>query len=173
MSTLRYSSEYGLRFELTQPVLTSKVGGHFAGPAPGPFFGAIVKLDGAGDFPDSANLSTSDLLGATTLTFPTPSAEVFGDLTLSLDPGWYSLIFGSGLFDTTGSGGAVENGVDIGTPTYISWQLGNSGWSVPIDPAFRNYRFVVQGQIVPEPSVIELLFAVLMSGYLTCTRYRK
>jgi hypothetical protein len=44
---------------------------------------------------------------------------------------------------------------------------------VPIDPAFRNYRFVVQGQIVPEPSVIELLFAVLMSGYLTCTRYRK
>jgi len=163
----------GVRFELTQPVLTSEVGGHFAGPAPGEFFGAIVKLADATDFPDSTNLSTPDVLGTTTLAFPNPSAEVFGSLSLTLDPGWYALVFGSGLFSTTGFGGAVENGVDIGTPTYVSWQFGNSGWSVPINPVFRNYRFVVQGQVVPEPSAMNLLFSVLLSGYLIRTRNRQ
>jgi hypothetical protein len=144
----------GVRFELSQPVVTTQVGGHFASGSPGAFFGAIVKLDDANDFPDSTNLSTPDVLGKTTLTFPNPSTEVFGNLNLSLNPGWYALVFGSGLFGTTGLGGTVENGVDIGTPTYLSWQFGNSGWSVPINPIFRNYRFVVQGALVPEPSAI-------------------
>lgn len=63
----------GVRFELIQPVVTSRVGGHFAGPMAGEFFGALVKLDGANDFPDSTNLSTSDVLGVTSLIFPTPS----------------------------------------------------------------------------------------------------
>ena len=35
---------------------------------------------------------------------PEPSAEIFGSLSLSLDPGWYALIFGSGLFGATGDG---------------------------------------------------------------------
>jgi len=66
----------GVRFELTQPVITTQVGGHFVEEVPGTFFGAIVALDDAGDFPNSADLSTADVLGATTPTYPNPSAEV-------------------------------------------------------------------------------------------------
>lgn len=143
----------GVRFELNQPVVVSQIGGHFVAPGSSTFFGAIVKLTNPNDFPDSTNLSTADVLGVAKLSFPSPSAEVFGNLNLSLEPAWYALIFGSGLFGTNGYGGTVENGSDIGTPTYISW-TGNGDWSNTTNPIFRNYRLVVQGAFVPEPSSI-------------------
>src|SRR5262245_61142481 len=86
----------GVRFHLDQPVVTSQVGGHFAAPSVGTFFGAIVALDGENDFPNSGNLSTPDVLGVTTLDFSNPSAEEFGNLQLSLNPGWYAVVYGSG-----------------------------------------------------------------------------
>jgi hypothetical protein len=136
----------GVRFELAQPVITSQIGGHFAEENAGTFFGAIVKLDDANDFPNSNDLSTPDVLGATTLAFPNPSAEVFGDLNRALDPGWYALVFGSGLFGASGTGGAVRNGVDIGDPSYIGYDP-NVGWfnldTLPLP--FDNHRFVIRG----------------------------
>jgi hypothetical protein len=154
----------GVRFQLTSPVLTTQVGGHFVG-SPGTtdtFFGAIVQLDDPNDFPDSGDLSTPDVLGATVIAFPEPSAEVWGNLALSLDPGWYALIFGSGLFGATGDGAMPLNNPDIGTPTYIGYQSGAVlGWGNLINPIFRNYRFVVQGHLVPEPPALLLV-------WLTC-----
>jgi hypothetical protein len=154
----------GVRFELTEPILTSQVGGHFAERNAGTFFGAIVSLDNANDFPTSTNLSTPDVLGSATLTFPNPSAEVYGNLNLSLNPGWYALVFGSGLFSTTGLGGAVRNGADIGDQVYFSNNSG--GWGV-LSSSFDNHRFVINGTIVPEPStfclaVLALLFSLPM-----------
>lgn len=149
----------GVRFEITQPVITSRVGGHFvADPRFGSsFFGAIVRLDDATDFPDSGNLSTPDLLGATRLTFPNPSAEVFGDLVVSLDPGWYALVFGSGLFGATGSGGMLLNNPDIATPAYIGFQPGAVlGWG-NLSPIFHNFRFAVEGSIIPEPAMVAMI----------------
>jgi hypothetical protein len=142
----------GVRFELTQPVITSQVGGHFVSQLPSTFFGAIVKLDGESDFPNAGNLSTPDILGAATLTFPQPSAEVFGNLSLSLEPGWYALIFGNGLFGTSGSGAAVRNGADIGMPTYIGYQPGSGVDWIDITADGPNHRFVVNGTAVPEPA---------------------
>ncbi len=146
----------GVRFELTEPVVTTKVGGHFAAPLSSNFFGALVKLDDENDFPDSGDLTTPDVLGTALLTFPELSNEVFGDLTLALGPGWYALIFGSGLFEATGSGGAPMNNPDIGLPTYIGFQSGApSGWG-SLSSFFGNLRFVVEGTIVPEPSAFML-----------------
>jgi len=143
----------GVRFQLTQPVKTEQIGGHFVDDLGGTFFGAIVKLEDATDFPDSADLSTPDVLGATQLTFPVLSAEVFGDLSLSLNPGWYALVFGTGRFGTSGSGGALRNNPDIGDPAYIGLHLGD-GWFNFADLSdvldFSNHRFVING--VPEPS---------------------
>lgn len=141
----------GVRFQLTQPVVTTQVGGHFVDLSNGTFFGAIVELDDENDFPDSGDLSSTDVLGSTVLTFPVPSDEVFGNLGLSLDPGWYALVFGSGLFGANGDGAAVRNGTDIGDPKYIAFQPASAfGWinitSLP------NHRFVIKGQVVPEPS---------------------
>lgn len=151
----------GVLFELTQPVITTQVGGHFVGSNNGTFFGAIVALDDADDFPNSDDLSTSDVLGATTLIFPDPSKEVFGDLELQLETGWYALVFGSRLFGTFGGGGAVRNGSDIRNPTYIVSIPDGTGWH-DISFSLPNHRFVLKGQIVPAPSNTAMVFIVVL-----------
>jgi hypothetical protein len=139
----------------------------------GTFFGAVVELDDANDFPDSFDFSAPDFLGATSLNFASPSDEVFGSLTLSLDPGWYALVFGSGLFGTNGNGGAVRNGTDLGQPTYIAAQpfSGVSNW-VDITPELTNHRFVLRGYIVPEPSLTSLALSTCLF-YLFKNRIRE
>ena len=149
----------GVRFELTQPVITTQIGGHVFSPNGGSFFGAIVALDDENDFPDSGDLSTSDVLGHTELTFPVLSEEAFGDLSLTLQPGWYALAFGSGLFGATGNGGMPLNNPDIGEPTYIAFQPGSGvGW-VNLVGFLSDFRFVVKGNVVPEPTSI-VIFAL-------------
>ncbi len=153
----------GVRFKLSTPVKTTRIGGHFVDRNNGTFFGAIVRLTDENDFPDSGDLSTPDKLGSVVLTFPVPSAEVFGDLDLLLDPGWYAIVFGSGLFGTSGDGAAPLNNPDIGLPSYIAFQPGSvSGWNNLINPLFRNFRFVVEGNKVPEASTV----VILMTGFL-------
>lgn len=151
-----------MRFFIDQSVTTTRIGGHFVKNtlADNSFFGAIVELDDEHDFPDSGDLSTSDVVGSTLLTFPEPSDEVFGDLAKQLESGWYALVFGSGLFGATGSGGAVRNGIDIGTPTYIGSQSG-ADWFNLTDLSdvveFTNHRFIIEGSMVPESASLGLL----------------
>ncbi len=151
----------GVRFQLNQPSITSKVGGHFAGPSPNAIiFSAIIRLDNENDFPDSVDLSTPDVLGTTLLTFTELSDEIFGDLTVSLDPGWYALIFGSGLFGAIGNGAALLNNTDIGSPDYIGFMSG-IGWGHRLP----NKRFVIDGIVVPEPpgyTVTSIVFLLLL-----------
>ena len=143
----------GVRFQLTQPAITTQVGGHFVDRTDGTFFGAIVALDDENDFPDSGDLSTPDVLGAAVLTFPVPSAEVFGDITVSLDPGWHALVFGSGLFGSSGGGAAPQNNPDIGDPVYIAYQPWIGWFDLAGGPlTFENHRFVINGNLIPEPS---------------------
>jgi hypothetical protein len=144
----------GVRFELTQPVITSQVGGHFVSQSGGTFFGAVVKLDSADDFPDTGDLSSPDVLGTTTLNFPVASADVYGDLSLSLSPGWYALVFGSGLFGTSGLGVAPRNNMDFGEPDYVGFQPGIEWFDLSdLSDAllFVDHRFVVLGAVIPEP----------------------
>lgn len=169
----------GVRFELQQPVVTTQIGGHFLqrpGEDPqgnGSFFGAVVALDDENDFPDSGDLSTADVLGSTLLTFPDPSDEVFGDLALRLDPGWYGLVFGSGQFGATAGGAAVRNNPDIGDPVYIGYQPGAGfGWSNLINPIFRNHRFAIRGTVVPKSASAGLLFPALLLA-LFKQKYRR
>lgn len=154
----------GVRFQLTQPAITSHIGGHFVSQSNGTFFGAIVKLDNDSDYPNSANLSTPDVLGTATLAFPTTSEEVYGGLILSLDPGWYALVFGSGLFGTSGDGAAPRNNPDIGDPAYIGYGP-NLGWfNLDIlQTSFDNHRFVVRGTVVPEPGTLTTVLFLLVA----------
>ncbi len=145
----------GVRFQLNKPAQTTQVGGHFVSGIGGTFFGAIVKLDDQNDFPNSTdpNAFEAEVLGHTLLNFPTSSAEVFGDLDLELDPGWYTLVFGSGIFGATGAGVTVRNSTDIGNPTYIGLQPDSIfGWVNRLTSV--NRRHVVKGRIVPEPTTI-------------------
>lgn len=146
----------GVRFQLHQPVVTSQVGGHFVANSGGTLFGAIVELEDENDFPDSGDFMTDDILGSTVLTFPTPSSEVFGDIELTLDPGWYALVFGSGRFETLGSGVAVRNGVAIGSPTHIAGSPSTPDVWSDFTTIHRGNRFVLRGRIVPEPTTATL-----------------
>jgi len=162
----------GVRFRLDLPVVTTRIGGHFLSPSSGTFFGAIVALDDENDFPNSGDLSTMDVLGTTMLTFPEPSNEVLGDLNISLFPGWYALVFGSGLFGSTGNGVATRNNTDIGLQTYIGYQPGADWFSLTdLSTFFVDHRFVVQGRIVPEPSSVVLLFLTSALSFLKRTPF--
>jgi hypothetical protein len=165
----------GVRFEIMKAAITTRIGGHFvADPRHNDsFFGTIVRLDNAMDFPDSGDLSTPDVLGTTLLTFPNPSAEAFGDLEIHLDPGWYALLFGSGLFGASGSGAMPLNNSDIGSPMYIGFQpWAGVGWG-NLDPVFNDYRFVVEGLFVPEPSASVLIAMLASSTFAIQFRLRR
>ena len=162
----------GVIFQLTAPVVTTRVGGHFVDwpETTDSLFGAIVKLDDQDDMPDSGDLSTPDVLGSTVIGFPEPSSEVFGSLNVALDPGWYALVFCSGLFEAVGEGAMPLNNTDIGNPTYIAFQPSH-GWfnlSVLSDAFnFVDFRFVVHGYVVPESSTtVMIIWIALMAMHI-------
>lgn len=145
----------GGRFRVEEATSVERVGGHFLGRAVGfPFFGSIVRLTGNDDFPDSVDLTTPDVVGVTTLNFPNPSANVYGTLTATLSPGWYALVFGSGLYGHSGIGAAVSTGSDYEATTYIAWEVNLGDQWMNLDAPFENFWFVVEGAIVPEPATL-------------------
>lgn len=95
---------------------------------------------------------------------PLLSAEVSGKLSLDLKPGWYALIFGSGLFGADGFGVAVRNGSDLDNPAYLGGQatIPDFWWDLP--SMFTGQRFFIEGQEVPEPQANGLLTSCLMIG---------
>lgn len=153
----------GVRFGLTQPSVTTRVGGHFTASdgGGGTFFGAIVSLESPDDLPDSSDLSTPDVLGSTLLEFPQSSADVYGELSLELQPGWYGVVFGSGLFDASGGGATINNNLDINTPDFIG--RGTAGlWGQVPSLAASGQRFAVLGSPIPEPSTLLSLTLMLI-----------
>lgn len=166
----------GARFQVSETSLITEVGGHFVGGfQQDSFFGAIIRLDSATDFPDSGDLSSTDVIGVAHLSFPHPSDEIFGELSVKLEPGWYAVVFGSALFQTDGRGGAVRNGEDIGLPSYINWQPSN-GWFNLTDLGFEglgNLRLVVKGRVIPEPAAPVTVTAIVLSQLLFGSRRRR
>ncbi len=151
----------GARFQIDQATKTTRIGGHFVAEQGGAtFFGAVVSLSDEADFPDTADLSSSDVLGVAQLIIPDSSDEVFGNLSLTLQTGWYAVVFGSGLFETSGRGAVLENGLDINSPSYIGWEINvpDTGWfNLHEIGDFENHHFVVEGAIIPEPATTVLL----------------
>lgn len=92
----------GFRFQVTGGAVTTVgMGLHVSGTSP--VFGALVALTGPTDWPDSANLTTPDVLGTTVIAFPGfPAGSASGPITASLPAGWYMAIFGKGAFGASG-----------------------------------------------------------------------
>lgn len=142
----------GVRFQVTQPVNTGSIGAHLAGAFDGAeIFGAIILLSGPSDVPDSADLSTPDVLGAAILSLPALSDEVTATLELSLAPGWYALVLGSGLFGAGDSGSLPGGDSDIGSPPYFF----KNGFDIWQEGGFSSRRLFVVS--MPEPSTAALL----------------
>ncbi len=111
----------GVKFHTAAPVTTGSIGGYFGpyGTVESDIIGAIVRLDGPSDFPDSFDLTTSDVLGKTTIHISTVAGNYAGELALTLTGGWYALVFAA-----TGSGDdnnalMPRMTADIGDPLYF------------------------------------------------------
>ena len=144
------SSFVGARFHINTPMITTQVGGHFVlspNVSGGSFFGAVIALNSINDIPDSNNLSTPDVIGTTTMAIPSSSALVFRDISVALQPGWYGIVFGSGLFDTTGIGAALRNNIGIDDLNHFGF-LSGFGWGNRPDDMY----FIVLGNPIPEPT---------------------
>jgi hypothetical protein len=151
------TSQYlGWRFDLTEALQVTAIGGHLGQLFPEKLFGAIVQLDNSTALPSDspADLPTSQKLKAyTTFGALLSSADLTTPLSVLLNPGSYALIFGSGQFGATGRGYMPFNNRDRPNASYffsIDDQYVNGG--------IRNTRFVVQGNpvtaAVPTPALL-------------------
>ena len=117
-----YNQTLGVRFHVDTQITTGSIGGYFSEFQPGlesDIVGAIVRLRGPRDFPNSFDLTTKDVSGKATIHVSAPSGDFAGNLELTLRPGWDALVFGPG-----GPGQAFEAQMpavnpEIGDPSYF------------------------------------------------------
>lgn len=141
----------GVKFQVDAATTTSAIGGYFYARDAGDslVFGALVALSGADDLPDSADLSTPDVLGTTLISLNGTPADRRGPLSHSLQPGTYAVVFGSGLFGATGNGIMVFS-TPIGSPAYFFKDEFFPNFRQS-HGAFSPTRMFVEGAPVPAP----------------------
>ena len=161
--TLVASVQYlASRFSISVPVTVDSIGGHLRGSTSGgEIFGAIVQLADPTALPAGSPFTSSEVMASTVFTATYNSSEQFTPLSVSLAPGDYALVFGSGQFGAAGEAVMPSWGntgaVDIGSPTYFFWDNTGPAWR---DQGFAGrVRFVVTGteDVVPEPATVSLL----------------
>jgi hypothetical protein len=155
----------GSRFYIDRQTAVTAVGGHILGT--GTLFGAIVSLGGSTSLPTGHPFG-SELLATTVFNAPTTSIDVRAPLSVTLAPGYYGLVFGSGLFGAAGSGMMVDDNQAIpgqnspfwwGEYTTKTW-----GWNALTESPNHATRFVVEGTRVPEPSTMILACAATVTA---------
>ena len=158
----------GARFSLTQSAQITTIGGHLVSIGAGGIFGAIVSLSSPTALPSflPSAIATSALAG-TAFTPPTSSADVLTPLSVLLAPGNYALVFGSGAFGATGTGRMPVPNPLLGPPSFFFSSAGS--W---VNGGLTNARFVVNGNLVPEPTTVLLLGAGL-AGITGARRQRR
>jgi hypothetical protein len=95
----------GWRFQVNNTLQVTDIGGHFTGEGAGELFGTIVPLPNPNAFPQVLPRELEKIsLAATTFSIPSSgdtnekSVVFLTPLSVTLNPGNYALIFGSGLF---------------------------------------------------------------------------
>jgi hypothetical protein len=162
----------GWRFSVANDVNVESVGGHLRGIPIGSdtFFGAIVSLSGPTALP-SGNPFDMTTVATTVFTPPFPSDDVLVPLSVTLQPGDYALIFGSGQFGAGGGGGMPFNNVAIpGHASFIIWGSSEPQWR-ELSAQVYPLRFVLAGEVLPEPGTL-LLAAGACAGIL-CVGLRR
>jgi len=141
----------GAIFTISTAEQLSAIGGNFTQYGDGnAIFGAIVPVAPGAALPGDIAAHAV----ASTVFTPTggdQTAAIIGVLT----PGTYALVFGSGLYGTSGESGLVSGQLPIGTPTFV--QYGSSGGALTAS-AFTDdtLRVMVLATPVPEPSMAAL-----------------
>ena len=149
----------GARFALPQGGNVTSVGGEIMQIDSGSLFAAIVRLDGPTALPHGSPFTNEELAAEATFTAPKPSSLVDVPMAVSLPPGEYGLIFGSGMFGANAHGALT---FEPGLPgvSYFDW-YDSSGGTQPFwqQGGFSPGYFVVNGT-VPEPAGMGFFAAV-------------
>jgi PEP-CTERM motif len=153
------SDQYlGARFQVTSTTVVDHIGGHLGANGivgNGEILGAIVPvLDTPIGFPFSTKIAPV-ALAEVTFTLPATSEDLLLPLSVTLAPGSYALVFGSGEFGATGQGIMPEDNTDTAQASYF---FGGGTTNVWNNGGFHNARFVVTGTVltVPEPATLVL-----------------
>ena len=153
----------GSRFSVTSSVTVSAIGGHITDSSSLDYFGAIISFPG--NLPVVGS-NAFDGVGTTVLAEQnfvvnsSPSGDVIVPLSspITLNPvsgSTYALVFGSGLFGATASGGMPTNNPDTpeGQSSFFHYNGAINNW---FDQGLDEARFVVYTQAVPEPGTLAL-----------------
>lgn len=149
----------GAVFTLTRTTAITGIGAQFGGFPSGDIFGAIVPVGSPTDVPagPSTNLAAISLAD---VVFAVPQAtaiDLIEPLKVTLGPGSYAVIFGSGQFGATGFAGLGSLNDPVGSPTLIRSFFSDS-WDSFSD---TGVRFVVEGAALPEPTI----WAMMVVGF--------
>jgi hypothetical protein len=158
----------GVRFYIDKRVTIGSIGGYFSETQPGvesDIVGAIVRLHGSHDFPNSFDLTTRDVLGKTSIHISDTSGDFAGNLDLTLRRGWYALVFAPGGLGQTSAREALmpTTNTEIGDPLYFFGTLTSSkrkGFEYIDGGGLDGLRMFVNTDPVtpvPEPATLLLL----------------
>lgn len=156
------------RFQVTGiTFVVQQVGGVFSTTSSLDVFGAIVRLSGPTDLPDTADLSSNDVLATTILHLQGGVNVTEAPLPLTLSPGWYSLVFGTGKFGASMNPNlfvSLMPGHSLdGDPTQLTISIHQNDGS--FIPQSSHGRFFATGIPIPEPSSL-LLAAMAAVGVM-------
>ncbi len=108
----------GIGFRVERTTQISQVGAYMYGS--GTMFAAIVETDNLFGLPDPPDLSGDDVLATTLIELPgtLDGADVVADMDVTLEPGTYALVFGTGKF-----------GAENGNAFFRDGHVPNGDWS--------------------------------------------
>ena len=153
--SLMSSQFLGSRFTIEETTQVTAIGGHLYASS-GTLFGAILSMEGM--TPLGLPFDTEEVMASTVFNPGYPSSEFVTALSVTLAPGDYALIFGSGYFGASGSGAmpyADQTDTAEGVGSYFFWN--GSSWS---DGGFDRCRFLV----FPAPGALSLLGLGVLCG---------
>ena len=155
---------------MDDPVQLEQVGASFyAINESDTFFAAIIAFDLGYDLPRGLPFEDGEVLGTTILQPGTNLTDALASISLTLNPGNYGIVIGTGLYGASGIGGMPNNNEDHIHSSYFRWSdipMQTPEWAFAGD----GYRFLINGQIIPEPSTALLVTAGLITLMLKMKR---
>jgi hypothetical protein len=152
----------GADFSVTATTRVTSIGADFTNTAQestsgpngdGSIFGAIVQVDPVTGLPLQGVENLSSITLAEAVFTPTQDGDTTVTLPVVLPPGTYGIVFGSGLFNATGTADLLAGNDTVGSPSVFE----NDFAPFTQDPQDTDVRLFVNA--VPEPGSLAMLLS--------------